>query len=255
MAEDADIKQRLQGKAVDYVSKAGNALVRAASTVTEGIYTTAAGSEPRATMTCLVLVAVWVGLFAIGATISAENMIKNLSVANFVFFIPAIVITYAYSNIAFLALLSGLLGGLLSNLSLMSYVRVTKTSVADLLARTNSKSIAYRLEPPIVSATRSFAVYLLYIAGISIVVPGATDSTTALSVDASQYIRIAGIISAVGFAVGYDPTIFTALLGRLNLGSGGPQPFDGQNDGDNAADHGKTRVADENKEKTRSGDK
>jgi hypothetical protein len=164
----------------------------------------------------------WVGLFAIGATVPAKNIIASLSANNFLFYMPAIAVTYAYSNIAFLALLSGSLGGFLSKLSLNSYIATTGTTIQELLKGANSNSIAYRMEPPIASAIRSFAIYLLYIAGISIVVPGASSQTGELAVDASQYIRIAGIISAVGFAVGYDPTIFTGLLAKLNLSQTGP---------------------------------
>lgn len=60
------------------------------------------------------------------------------------------------------------------------------------------------------------------IAGISIVVPVGDSSQIVLTVDAAQYIRVAGIISAAGFAVGFDPTVFNGLLSRLNLGQAVP---------------------------------
>lgn len=119
---------------------------------------------------CILLFVLWVGFFAVGATTETQNIVCRLNEYNFVFLLPVLAVTYTYSNIAFLAFLSGLLGGVLSNLSLSSYMRTTGSSVAKLLQEEDPRSISYRLEPPIASGIRSFAIYLLYIAGISIVV-------------------------------------------------------------------------------------
>lgn len=217
MAGNAYDVETRQGRIIRYISMAGGAVAKAIQNAVLRAYNFFRELQPRETLICILLFAAWVGLFAAGATVKSQPIIENMSPNNFLFYLPAIVITYAYSNIAFLALLSGSLGGLLSNLSLNSYIRTTKTTLDELLKGSNSRSIAYQLEPTIASAIRSFAVYLLYIAGISIVVPGSGGTGGELLVDGPQYIRIAGIISAVGFAVGYDPTIFTGLLARLSL--------------------------------------
>lgn len=218
MAGNASNDETSQRRIIRYMSMAVGAVANAILTAAKHAYNFIRGLQPRETLVCILLFAAWVGLFAVGATVKSGPIICNMSPNNFLFYLPAIAITYAYSNIAFLALLSGSLGGLLSKLSLTSYVATTKTTIEELLKGANSRSVAYQLEPPIASAIRSFAVYLLYIAGISIVVPGSGSQAGELMVDGPQYIRIAGIISAIGFAVGYDPTIFTGLLARLNLG-------------------------------------
>ncbi|MFO1103819.1 MAG: hypothetical protein U1E20_13035 [Methylocystis sp.] len=205
-----------------YLLTAIGAVVGAVRTAAKSAYEFLIGLQGKETSICILLFIGWVGLFAIGATVPAQNIVCKLSAINFPVYLPAITITYAYSNIAFLALLSGSLGGFLSRLSLDSYVAVAGATLQDLLKGPNSQSIAYQMEPPIASAIRSFAIYLLYIAGISIVVPGGGSETVLLKVDPSQYVRIAGVISAVGFAVGYDPTIFTGFLSKLNLGQRAP---------------------------------
>lgn len=222
MAGNASDVETSQGRIIRYISLAGGAVAKAIRNAVQRGYDFLRELQPKETLVCILLFAAWVGLFAAGATVKSEPLIHNMSPNNFLFYLPAIAITYAYSNIAFLALLSGSLGGLLSNLSLNSYITTTKTTIEELLKGANSRSVAYQLEPPIASAIRSFAVYLLYIAGISIVVPGSSSQAGELLVDGPQYIRIAGIISAVGFAVGYDPTIFTGLLARLSLGQSAP---------------------------------
>jgi len=166
-------------------------------------------------MCCIIA---WICLFSIGALISARCLIKEYFHAYPILVGVSLVVVYAYSNIAFLAFLSGALGGLLSNASINSYLVVTGKTIEELLQKEDEKSVSYRIEPPIASAIRSFAVYLLYIAGISIVIPGAGGGDGVTFSDSSQYIRMAGLVSAVGFAVGYDPTIFVGLLARLNVG-------------------------------------
>jgi hypothetical protein len=226
MAGDGDLIN-LGAKALQLASKAGGAVVDAVRGAAQKAQKFADELSPKETLVCVLLFVLWVALFAIGATVPAKDLIKQLRASNFLFYLPAITIAYAYSNIAFLALLSGALGGFLSRLSLNSYADAIGTTVQGLLKDAdiaNSRSISYQVEPPIASAIRSFAVYLLYIAGIAIVVPGASGPTEALAVDGAQYIRIAGLISAVSFAVGYDPTIFSGLLARLNPGHPAPPP-------------------------------
>jgi hypothetical protein len=64
---------------------------------------------------------------------------------------------------------------------------------------------------------RGFLVYLATIAGIYIT----TEDPFAAPTPA-QYVRVVGLLSFLGFALGYDPTLVTNLLARLpGLGGNG----------------------------------
>lgn len=159
----------------------------------------------------------WITVFGTGVSVNSQERLKNVS-DNFSLGSLAIaVLAYAHTNIAFLAIFSGALGGILSKLEVDS--RKGKDGGAS-LAPISPTSLAYRTEPPIASALRSFAVYLLYIAGFSI---GLVSNSAGgpPTTDAQQYIGLAGFLSAVGFTAGYDPTIFTNLLDRFRQTSTG----------------------------------
>lgn len=131
---------------------------------------------------------------------------------------------YTYTNVAFLTCLSGAIGGISSRMSLHSYYSVTKATPEDLAKDNYSASVAYRSESPFASVCRSFAVYLLYIAGLAIGIPGGAENAPTTP---EQYMRMAGLLSSLGFVVGYDPTIFTSLITRF----GSSKPW-GQAEGD-----------------------
>lgn len=72
-----------------------------------------------------------------------------------------------------------------------------------------------RTENPFASLLRSFVVYLLFIAGIAITTDAPFSNPTA-----DQYMRIAGLLSLIGFVVGYDLSAFNGLLRRVPMGAG-----------------------------------
>ena len=63
--------------------------------------------------------------------------------------------------------------------------------------------------PYLAALTRGFFIYLVAISGIVITM----DSPLA-SPSPQQYVRLAGVISLVSFAVAYNPELFSALLTR-----------------------------------------
>jgi len=71
----------------------------------------------------------------------------------------------------------------------------------------------YLTENPFASMLRGFLVYVGVIAGIYITGGSPFESPTA-----DQYVRFAGTVSSLALVVGYDPTMFTALVRKL------PQP-------------------------------
>jgi hypothetical protein len=68
----------------------------------------------------------------------------------------------------------------------------------------------YLSEHPFVSGLRSFVVYLALLSGFYL---AAGDPFK--DMNASQYLRLAGLVSCVAFGVGYDPSRFTELINNL----------------------------------------
>lgn len=104
---------------------------------------------------------------------------------------------YTPTNVAFLTVIAGFLGGCASNIT---YSRPEATSVPAIQA-------VFRRESPFASMIRSFIVYLAFIAGIYITTNAPFENT-----DANQYVRFAGTISLFAFVVGYDPTKFQDFI-------------------------------------------
>jgi hypothetical protein len=101
---------------------------------------------------------------------------------------------YTPTNLLFLTLLAGLLGGCSSNV------------VAERLSDEESKEVdpqrlRYLEESPWSAMMRSFVVYLCVIAGLYFAIDDPFKHTTA-----AQYVRLAGTLSILAFVVGYDPS-------------------------------------------------
>jgi len=112
----------------------------------------------------------------------------------------AALVLYTPTNVAFLALLAGLLGGCASQ---MTYARDTGAQLTD-------EQVRFRTENPFASMMRSFVVYLAFIVGTYVI----TNEPFA-NVTVDQYVRLAGTISFFAFVVGYDPTKIQDFLGKL----------------------------------------
>jgi hypothetical protein len=159
----------------------------------------------------------WINLFGAGLLMSSRPYRDNLLTSfNWLdFFLAACL--YTYTNVALLTCLAGIIGGASSRLTFEAYQTNEDSpgETADRSKQLSSSSLAYRAESPVASMCRSFMVYLLYIAGLAIGVPGGKESLENTSPD--QYLRMAGMLSLLGFAVGYDPTVFKSLWGIIPL--------------------------------------
>ena len=116
------------------------------------------------------------------------------------------VLLYSPLNVAFLTLLAGFLGGCASSLSFPD--AGGPKDGADSAANGKAEARrAFRRESPFASMFRSFLVYLTFMAGIFITTEKPFEAPTV-----DQYARLAGMLSLLGFVVGYDPTKFQDFI-------------------------------------------
>ena len=131
--------------------------------------------------------------------------------------------TYTPTNLGLLCFFGGLMGGCSSRAAYRRLRSLGKiVAKSDELAPSNSGQdssaqpilsktrIFYLSEHPFVSGLRSFVVYLALLSGFYL---AAGDPFKDMS--AGQYLRLAGLVSCVAFAVGYDPSRFTDLINNL----------------------------------------
>jgi hypothetical protein len=122
-------------------------------------------------------------------------------------------VSYSPCNLALLALAAGLIGGCASRLTWGDLENQRggaveaepEPSVSALDTR-----LRYLQENPIASMCRGLVSYLFVLAGLLAFTPAPFESTTP-----DSYLRMAGLVSAVAFAVGYDPSRLSAFLNRL----------------------------------------
>ncbi len=160
----------------------------------------------------VVCIVAWMAIFTAGLSIDAKQYRENLATVFSLTDLVAVAFVYTYTNVAFLTCLAGAVGGVSSRLTLRSYYDISGLNLHHLATTIGKGSASYRWESPIASVCRSFAVYLFYIAGLAIGIPGTHDGNTTVE----QYMRMAGLLSALGFLVGYDPTIFTSMLQKFS---------------------------------------
>jgi hypothetical protein len=68
----------------------------------------------------------------------------------------------------------------------------------------------YLSEHPFEAVARSMLVYFTLLAGVYL-----TGGNPFEGLDASGYLRYAGLVSAGAFAIAYDPSLFSELLSRI----------------------------------------
>jgi hypothetical protein len=121
-------------------------------------------------------------------------------------------------NVAILAVLADFIGGCSSSKADIEQVtddiEVARHNGDELLKRNLVQRKRYLEEHPVHSAMRSLVVYLVFISGLYIATSSPFESTDGPQ-NQTQYIRLAGLISLLGFMVGYDPTRFTAWLALI----------------------------------------
>ncbi|MGH8563827.1 MAG: hypothetical protein ACREXW_06935 [Gammaproteobacteria bacterium] len=154
-------------------------------------------------------VLLWLALLVLGLTVDSKPYRAALLTGFDPILLIQVALFYTPINVALLTCLAGLIGGISSNLTFHPATPPAETAAAEM------HRALVRTENPFASLLRSFVVYLLFIAGIAITTDAPFSNPTA-----DQYMRIAGLLSLIGFVVGYDPSTFNGLLRRVPMGGG-----------------------------------
>lgn len=112
-------------------------------------------------------------------------------------------------NMAFLSFTAGFMGGAFSNF----YVRSLPAEEKGRIGEQKPKRKRYLEEPPLSSAIRGLLAYLCILAGLFVVISDPFKDPSS-----AQYLKFAGLVSAVAFSLGYDPSRFEGLLSIIPLG-------------------------------------
>jgi hypothetical protein len=160
----------------------------------------------------LLCMVAWILLFAAGLMIPSAAYRKALESSFTAYDFLMAGLLYTYTNVVTLTCLAGLLGGICSSLTFRDY-EPTEEKASGETDQLVSVCMAYRTENPLASMLRSFVVFLVYIAGIAIGSPQGAAIFEHTGPD--QYARVAGLLSLTGFAVGFDPTMFSTLLSSI----------------------------------------
>jgi hypothetical protein len=114
-------------------------------------------------------------------------------------------------NVALLALLAGFIGGCASS---GADHRLIKEDLARAEERKDESQVRllrrrlyYLQENPVYSMIRSFVIYLIFISGLYVFASDPFNSASQIQ-GFTQYMRLSGVVSLLGFIVGYDPTRF-----------------------------------------------
>jgi hypothetical protein len=158
----------------------------------------------------------WIVLFSSGLLVDSTFFRANVSVNGQISFanLTLAVLIYTPTNIAFLSVLCGFIGGCASRLfdfgDLPAQLQQAKDAQNAELIQSLTRRMIYLNESPLLSMLRGFITYIAVIAGILLVIGDPFANPTAL-----QYIRTAGIVSLIAFVMGYDPTRFEELISKL----------------------------------------
>jgi hypothetical protein len=153
---------------------------------------------------CVVLavtIVLWLATFLIGTLVNSAPYRTAFSelrgtVLDVVANGAVVGVTYTLTNVCLLCLFASLLG---------SFGAAAKLGVD------GEKCQGMDTTAPRISALlRGFLVYLALIAGVLMFGDGATAPTQ------SQYVKLAGAVSLLGFVVNYHPALFAGLLTRMS---------------------------------------
>jgi hypothetical protein len=123
--------------------------------------------------------------------------------------------TYTPVNLALLCFWAGFMGGASSRLFYQRALRNQTSISGSVIQNLSPTQVHYLGESPFSAALRSFVVYLVLLSGFYL---AAGDPFKDLN--SSQYLRLAGLVSCIAFAIGYDPSRFTDLINSLPKPSG-----------------------------------
>ena len=123
------------------------------------------------------------------------------------------VMCYSPINIAILALIAGAMGGSMSNL----YAKSLTTEERAQLAESNPVSLHAIMQSPWVAAVEGLIAYVCIVAGLYVLVDDPFKNATP-----ALYAKLAGLVSAIAFAVGYDHSRFGGLLNAIPIPRSAP---------------------------------
>jgi len=157
----------------------------------------------------LVVIVIWVFIFAAGVSVPAAPYIKMLDEMSHGEASPLtlsgclmLVITCStFTNPGILACLASLLGGI-SRRAQEIVAPGTSTAASPLVALSAACAAA---------VIRGFFLYLVFLSGLLLLT---TEAITKASQD--QYVQLAGTVSVLAFVIGYDPEFFSKLMNRLD---------------------------------------
>jgi len=154
----------------------------------------------------------WIAIFAAGLTVDSAPYRKALSSSFSLWSLLQTTLVYTPLNAALLTVLAGLVGGCSSYLSTAG----ADASASRKASGEEAKRLFFLSEWPVASMIRGFLVYVAAIAGIYI-----TTEDPFVAPTPAQYVRVVGLLSFLGFALGYDPTLVDSLLSKVpGLGVG-----------------------------------
>lgn len=141
----------------------------------------------------------WLAIFLIGTLVSSAPYRSRFAafeggVVEVIKNGLLVVLAYTLTNVAFLCILSGLLGTL--GVKAILGTKAQKDSEKDTTSPKNS------------AVLRGFLVYLTLIAGVLIFGENPAEPTQI------QYVKLAGLMSLAGFVMNYKPMIFGRLMER-----------------------------------------
>lgn len=159
-----------------------------------------------------VAIVAWLGLFLGGIVVDTRPFRKTISEAGLVaamgpedaakvaaydgpmpLAFAVALFFYTPTNLAILTLFAGLLG--------------TLGRKASLYADPRRKKEADRINPKLSAFLRSYLVYLFFLSGVLVFADEPFSSPTP-----SSYLRLAGLMSLLSFAVNYTPSLFARVL-------------------------------------------
>jgi hypothetical protein len=154
----------------------------------------------------------WLATFAVGMTVDSAPYRKALSESFSITALFQTTLVYTPLNAALLTVLAALVGGCSSYLT----TAARKPGPTANASEDDAKRLYFLAEWPVASMIRGFLVYVASIAGIYITTDDPFSAPTP-----AQYVRVVGLLSFLGFALGYDPTLVDNLLSKVpGLGGG-----------------------------------
>ena len=162
--------------------------------------------KTRELMWGLGVMMLWFCLFVIGIIVPAMTLFSAVWSGKLGFWASigysfAGVSAYALTNPLFLMCTTAILGGM-----------AHRWQVSDSLRKSWSNTQEYRVTRFYLAAMlRGFFAYLMFVAGFLIV----STQNSLENITYDQYVRIAGMVSILGFVVGYDPNLLVRFIHKI----------------------------------------